>query len=298
MNGYRLWASAGVAVCSNASLQQAPRICSDAHGGAIVVWEDWRNSSSPTSYDNSDVYAQWLDASGAYRWSADGEAVCTAAGNQLFPAISADGSDGLIAWLDRRADQWSLYAQRVRTNLPQNVLAIVTSAVAELRSVRIAWRVPLGLRAEILKRTPGAAWTLMCESDPDSSLAIVYEDRDVLPGQAYEYVLGFVQGQGRALAGQVRVTVPVAPPLALQGLRPNPTIRDALVAFSLPDASPARLELLDLAGREILAREVGDLGVGNHVVNLSAGRALAPGIYLVRLTRGARSLTARAVVLR
>lgn len=298
MNGNRLWVGAGVTVCSNASLQQAPRICSDAHGGAIVVWEDWRNSSSSTAYDNSDVYAQWLDASGAYRWTADGEEVCTAAGNQLFPLVCADGSSGFIAWLDRRADQWSLYAQRVRTNLAENELAIVTSAEADLRSVRIAWRVPLGLRAEILKRMPGSAWTRICESDPDSSLAIVYEDRDVIPGQAYEYVLGFVQGQGRALAGQVRVTVPAAPPLGLQGLRPNPAIRDAIVAFSLPDASPARLEMLDLAGREILAREVGDLGVGNHVVNLSEGRTLAPGIYLVRLTRGARSLTVRAVVLR
>jgi hypothetical protein len=298
MNGNRLWAGAGVAVCSHAGLQQAPRLCSDAHGGAIVVWEDWRNSSSSTAYDNSDVYAQWLDASGAYRWTADGEEVCTAAGNQIFPLISADASSGFIVWLDRRGDQWGLYAQRVRTNLPENELAIVTSAEADLRSVRIAWRVPLGLRAEILKRTWGSAWTRIRESDPDSSRMILFDDRDVTPGQAYEYVLGFVQGQGRALAGQVRVTVPAAPPLGLQGLRPNPAIRDAFVAFSLPDASPARLELLDLAGREVLAREVGDLGVGNHVVNLSAGRALAPGIYLVRLTRGARSLTARAVVLR
>jgi hypothetical protein len=69
-------------------------------------------------------------------------------------------------------------------------------------------------------------------------------------------------------------------------------------AFSLPDAAAARLELTDLAGRRILARDVGMLGPGEHVVDLAEGHRLAPGIYLLRLTRGSESLTSRAVVLR
>ena len=69
-------------------------------------------------------------------------------------------------------------------------------------------------------------------------------------------------------------------------------------AFSLPDAGAARLELTDLAGRRILARDVGTLGAGEHVVDLAEGRRLAPGIYLLRLTRGSESVTARAVVIR
>jgi hypothetical protein len=69
-------------------------------------------------------------------------------------------------------------------------------------------------------------------------------------------------------------------------------------AFSLPDAAAARLELTDLAGRRILARDVGALGAGDHVVDLAEGRRLAPGVYLLRLTRGDESLTTRAIVLR
>jgi len=89
--------------------------------------------------------------------------------------------------------------------------------------------------------------------------------------------------------------------MSLAGARPNPSYigRSGLsAAFSLPDAARAHLELLDLAGRRILARDVGALGAGEHVVDLAAGARLAPGVYLLRLTRGSTSLTARAVVIR
>jgi hypothetical protein len=89
-----------------------------------------------------------------------------------------------------------------------------------------------------------------------------------------------------------------APHIALGGARPNPSLAGLTAAFSLPDAAAARLELTDLAGRRILARDVGVLGPGEHVVDLAEGHRLAPGIYLLRLTRGSESVTSRAVVLR
>ena len=53
------------------------------------------------------------------------------------------------------------------------------------------------------------------------------------------------------------------------------------VAFSLPDASPAELELVDVAGRRVFQRDVGNLGAGFHVLpidhaNLPAGMYGAP----------------------
>jgi len=78
---------------------------------------------------------------------------------------------------------------------------------------------------------------------------------------------------------------PVA--FALEGVRPNPTRGDGLyVAFALPTGAAARLELLDLGGRRVVAREVGSLGVGRHAVNLAERRHVAPGLYWVRLTQG------------
>ncbi len=88
---------------------------------------------------------------------------------------------------------------------------------------------------------------------------------------------------------------PVA--FALGGVSPNPAGgRELDVSFSLPDGSPARLELLDVAGRRIAALDAGALGAGRHVVNLAQGGRVAPGLYLVRLTQAGQARTARAVV--
>ena len=85
---------------------------------------------------------------------------------------------------------------------------------------------------------------------------------------------------------------------ALHGLRTNPTMRDIIVAFSLPDAGSAMLELIDISGRRVVAEEVGSLGPGRHAVTLGGGMSRAPGVYLVRLSRAGQSFTARAVVIR
>ena len=106
------------------------------------------------------------------------------------------------------------------------------------------------------------------------------------------------------LAGFTEELAAAVPPVshasgfALAGLRPNPAVRDLSVAFTLPDASPAKIEVLDIAGRIVLAREVGTLGAGSHTLNLGAGRSFPPGVYLLRLTQGGRTLTARGAVIR
>ena len=71
-----------------------------------------------------------------------------------------------------------------------------------------------------------------------------------------------------------------------------------MVQFALPTAALARLELLDVSGRRVAEREVGSLGAGRHALDLVGGRSLAPGLYLVRLTQGANTRTARVAELR
>jgi hypothetical protein len=89
---------------------------------------------------------------------------------------------------------------------------------------------------------------------------------------------------------------PVA--FALHGVRPNPARGNGLnVAFALPSGGAARIELLDVSGRQVRSRDVGAMGTGRHTVNLSDGRSVAPGIYWVRLTQGANQKTARVAVI-
>jgi hypothetical protein len=98
--------------------------------------------------------------------------------------------------------------------------------------------------------------------------------------------------------GTLDVTGDAKLEFALAGVTPNPARGDRLmVDFTLPIADPARLELIDVTGRRVTSRDIGALGAGQHVVNLAAARPLAPGIYLVKLTQGARSRVARAAVI-
>lgn len=108
-------------------------------------------------------------------------------------------------------------------------------------------------------------------------------------------------GGGFSYTRAVKPTNDVPPgsaAFALRGFTGNPARSDTPVEFTLPDASPARLEVLDVAGRLLAMRDVGSLGAGVHRLDLSELRSQPAGIVFVRLTRGGRSLVARAAHLR
>jgi glycerophosphoryl diester phosphodiesterase len=85
--------------------------------------------------------------------------------------------------------------------------------------------------------------------------------------------------------------------LAMYPPRLNPSQDGALrLEFALPDGGPARITVVDVAGRQVATREVGALGAGTHL--LSVGRNLPSGLYLVRLTNGREQALIKATVLR
>ena len=68
----------------------------------------------------ADIYAQYVNASGAAQWTADGVALCTAAGYQGSPSIVSDGAGGaIVTWPDPRSEDpvnYDIYAQRVNAS--------------------------------------------------------------------------------------------------------------------------------------------------------------------------------------
>ena len=93
------------------------------------------------------------------------------------------------------------------------------------------------------------------------------------------------------------MTLPVAV-FALAGAQPNPALaRELAVAFTLAGGAPARLEVLDLAGRREYARALTGLSAGRHVMPLAEAR-LAPGLHWLKLSEGAHTAHARVVVMR
>ena len=70
------------------------------------------------------------------------------------------------------------------------------------------------------------------------------------------------------------------------------------VEFALPATGPARVELLDVAGRTIESAEVGERGPGRHSLELAPSGELRQGIYFLRLQQGVNMARTRVVVVR
>jgi len=163
--------------------------------------------------------------------------------------------------------------------------------------VRLSWLLSdPTLQADVLRSAgDGLEWVALGSPSLEGD-RLTFEDRDVVPGTRYGYRL--VERDRGTVLDEQWVTVPPRAVLALTGASPNPAPEGLWVAFSLPAEGRAMLELFDLKGRMIAQQDVGALGSGGHRVELSPSRQLPAGVYLVRLTRGDRTLTAKACVVR
>jgi hypothetical protein len=85
--------------------------------------------------------------------------------------------------------------------------------------------------------------------------------------------------------------------LALEGARPNPALGVMQVWFTLPSREAATLDVVDIAGRRVIWREVGPLGPGAHSLTLDDSPPLRPGIYFLRLAQGRRVLSTRVALI-
>jgi len=106
--GVMQWNAAGVPVCAQLHYQSHLKLASDENGGAIIAWQDERDS-------RRDVYAQRLDAAGSVQWTDNGTQI---AEKGACPQVVSDGKGGaFIVWQDNRNGTWTdIYAQRVDPN--------------------------------------------------------------------------------------------------------------------------------------------------------------------------------------
>jgi hypothetical protein len=80
------------------------------------------------------------------------------------------------------------------------------------------------------------------------------------------------------------------------GVRPSPTRGPLGLELTLARSERATVELLDVSGRRVVFRDLGAMTPGRHRIELRD--PLPAGLYVVRLTQGGTSRTAKAVVLR
>ena len=184
-----------------------------------------------------------------------------------------------------------------------------TSAVANVQGTpseaQVSWNVQEATAAYtgVYRKDANNDWTSVAALVTDASGHVQFTDPTVQAGEQYGYQLVVSGERGTTASGEVWVTIPTttgidpgASVFALRRIAPNPVIDRLNVTFSLSSSEPATVELLDISGRRVLAREVGSMGVGIHNVDLSIGRQNAPGVYFLRLMQGSQTQTRRVVV--
>lgn len=115
-NGNPLWASNGIAVCSQESTQTNFDIIVDGNGDAILCWQDYR-SRTANLYD---IYVQKINNNGIAQWTTNGVGLSVTNREQTNPKIISDGSGGAIVVWEHTIATLEVYARRIdNTGAPQ-----------------------------------------------------------------------------------------------------------------------------------------------------------------------------------
>lgn len=106
-SGVVSWTNGGEQICQASHLQYSPQLISDGLSGAIVTWDDTRNSSYG-------VFAQRISQSGGLQWLTDGIPMATSSAEQSTPQMASYGIGGAyITWLDQRSGTTEIYGQHL-----------------------------------------------------------------------------------------------------------------------------------------------------------------------------------------
>jgi len=256
------WPGGGLLVASASSLNR-PTALADGLGGAVVAWMDAGMPRGVRVLASGAIALGWgtgvplLDAGAAI------------AGSPFL----ANGSDGsvIVCWTDTRQAGQSLV--RARWILPDGT----PDPGVDESGVIIT---PLTVNAS----AKGAV------GDGTGGVYVGWEDL------AQPFVWWYVMMSHIPHPTPTGVSPSGHPmALALSPPWPNPARETLSVRLSLPTDAPARIELLDLAGRRLRARDV--QGAGDRLERFDGLGDLAPSVYVVRVTQGGVVRAARVALI-
>lgn len=316
----------GVIVCDAPANQEAPGICTDGAGGALITWADARAGQTETA-----VFAQHLLANGtvADGWAPDGLPIGEDAHLYLSPSIVTDGNGGaFVAWIGPRTSQQDVTQM---THAP----AAGLSAIGGLPAPRVlstdprVWYPSLredgagGVVAVVIhgddfgdisrfdpEGNPHPQWPSSIRIEwPFSTLAV-----PMVSDGSGGVILGWLQYSGssdsRIRLQRITGAGVVAPGWNgypshgwLADTAPNPTADAATVRFALPAVSPTTLVVFDLHGRRVRGLLDGTpLPAGQHALSWDGrdddGHAVRAGVYFLKLDAASVRETKRIVVAR
>lgn len=301
----------------------ALRALPDGAGGAIVAWAAAMDSMPR-------VRAARIRGNGRLRWR-DDAILSSAQGKAGRLVMTPHTRDAVsLAWLEERDATVQVRAQVLsndgRPRWQRGGMPVASGSLSATHIVRgpqqglyLAWGDSSGtVRAQRLLRNgmPATGWpgmgalvatAIFTDSEPliagllessDRSAIIAWND-PVRGALARRLLPSGLENASSALATHAPTQGPLGGALtfALGRLSANPSRGDATIAFTLPSPAPASIEVLDVTGRRLWARDVTPFGIGEHRVRLLEGVRAPNGIYFIRLRQGERSASTRLTLL-
>lgn len=84
--------------------------------------------------------------------------------------------------------------------------------------------------------------------------------------------------------------------LTVEGIRPNPIVRDAVIEFGMPKDGRVSIELYDVYGRRVAKVADADYPAGYHKINWEVDGSVASGVYFLRMRLGSETVAVKTIV--
>ena len=209
-------------------------------------------------------------------------------GGQASPALDGTSTDQTFWRLDLDA-------------APDPSVTFV-EAESDPRHAMLTWQIHDAIAPEVRvdRREEGGGWLRLTTATATGCCTIVIDDSTVTAGTTYSYRIATPTVAGEIIGGEVKVSIlheGSNAGLQLEGPETNPTRDFLTVSFVLPQAGPARLDLLDLRGRIVRSMDVGSLGAGPHTVQLFPDQPARSSVYFLRLAQGSVTRLQKVVLI-
>lgn len=260
-------------------------LISDGAGGATIVWDDARNTTS-----NIDIYAQKINSAGAVQWEANGTPIANRAGsNQMWPSVVPAANNNLmVIWRDaRNQSNAELFASILETSgvLPTHFLSV--QAAQKGKQVEVIWATSgeQNLRHYVIERsTNGTTFAqagTAAARNTQGRHTYSWLDDQAANGNYFYRIKSVNLGGSSQLSMVVQVTV-AGTNNALWSIYPNPAVGNVhLMLGEHIEKGEYSIRIIDASGRIIQQNRVQKW---QDTQQLTLGTApLQGGLYRIQL---------------